>query len=448
MPTGRQSGGNMAGTKVKTIQKKNDERKNKPARRKKGGIARLIGILLAVFYLFALWNWVFHDGIETSILHTGLLEIKVPSEGVLVRSETPIIAQSDGIVIPKADNGQRVPNKGTIAVLVDKGSSGIISSIESMEREIIRRIVEESTDNPYNDPVLREKVQKEVNRLTNAAVSGNLRYIGEIRAVLERLLYQRNKAVFEQQDSRLYLQKEKSELEQLKKTLDQNAVTIKADYSGLVLWSNEETHEKYTPENIASLTTGDLTYDEKKHAKAGIKSTAVNKSFPVEKDKVFAKLINNEKSWFVCVVDNKYAQRLTAGKKIDLRIDNIDIDIPCTIESIQPAGDKTKVVLAFDSMIEQTIHLRHVRADLIISSISGLKVPVRSLTNRNYVDNTADIIVVRFNRADIKRVKILEEQDSYAIIEAASGVNEVDPVRVFDIYVVNPRNIEQGQVIE
>ena len=181
----------------------------------------------------------------------------------MIRTEMPIIAQSDGIVIPKVDNGQRVPNKGTIAVLVDKGSSGIICSIESMEREIIRRIIEESADNPDNDPVLRERVQKEVNRLTNAAVSGNLRTVNEIRTVIERLLYQRNKAVFEQPDNRLYLQREKLELEQFKKTLDENAVTVRADYSGLVVWSSEEAHEKYSSENIASLTTGDLTYDEK-----------------------------------------------------------------------------------------------------------------------------------------------------------------------------------------
>jgi len=438
----------MAGTKGKTTKKKNDASQKTPVRRKKGGFARLVGFILAVFYLFALWNWVFHEGIETSILHTGLLEIKVPSEGVLVRTEMPIIAQSDGIVIPKTDNGQRVPNKGTIAVLVDKGSSGLISSIESMEREIIRRVIEESAVDPYNDPVLREKVQKEVNRLTNAAVSKNLRFVNEVRIVLERLIYQRNKFVFEQQGNRLYLQNEKSELEQLKKTLDEKAVTVTADYSGVVVWSSEEGHEKYAPENIASLTTGDLAYDEKKHAETRVESTAADKSFPVEKGKVFAKLIDNEKSWYVCAVDNKHAQRLTAGRTIMLRIDNAEIDIPCTVESVQPAGNKTKVVLSFDSMIEQTIHLRHIRADLVISSINGIKVPVRSLSNRNNVDNTADIIVVRFNRAEIKRVKILEEQDSYAIIEAASDVNEINPIRVFDIYVVDPRNIEQGQVIE
>lgn len=438
----------MGSTKGKAIRKKNSAVQKKPARRKKGGLARLLCVILAIFYLFALWNWVFHGGIETSILHTGLLEIKVPSEGVLIRTETPIFAQRDGIVIPKADNGQRVPNKGPIAVLVDKGSSGLISSIESMEREIIRRIIEESADNPYKDPVLREKIQKEVNRLTNIAVSKNLRPVNEIRVIIERLLHQRNKAVLEQNDYRLYLKNEKSELEQLKKTLDENAVTVMADYSGVVVWSSEQAHEKYTPDNISLLTTGDLTYDEKEHAKARLESIVVNESFPIKKDQVFAKLIDNEKSWYVCVVDNKHAHKLITGKNIMLRIDNIDIDIPCIIESVQPAGDKTKVVLSFNRMIERTIHLRHVRADLIISSMSGIKVPVRSLTNRNYVDNTADIVVVRFNRADVKRVKILEEQDTYAIIEAASDVNEIDPIRIFDVYVVDPRNIEQGQVIE
>ena len=99
-------------------------------------------------------------------------------------------------------------------------------------------------------------------------------------------------------------------------------------------------------------------------------------------------------------------------------------------------------------MVEETIHLRNVKADLIINSVKGLKIPTRSLTNINPNDNTADIILVRLNRAIYKRVKILAQQDSISIISVLPDSKETDPVRIFDLYVVNPQNISEGQVIE
>ena len=99
-------------------------------------------------------------------------------------------------------------------------------------------------------------------------------------------------------------------------------------------------------------------------------------------------------------------------------------------------------------MIEKTIDLRYVHADLILESIKGLKVPIRSLTNRNTHDSTADIVLVRFNRAVTKRVTIIAQQDTFAVIDAVEGSSDTDPVSIFDIYVVNPQNIEEGQVID
>ena len=48
----------------------------------------------------------------------------------------------------------------------------------------------------------------------------------------------------------------------------------------------------------------------------------------------------------------------------------------------------------------------------------------------------------------LKRVQIIAEQDIFVIIDKLPDSKETDPVRVFDIYVVNPLNIEEGQVID
>ena len=122
--------------------------------------------------------------------------------------------------------------------------------------------------------------------------------------------------------------------------------------------------------------------------------------------------------------------------------------IPCTVESIEHFDDKSRVVVSFTRYTEKTVHLRHTRADLVVESVEGLKIPQRSLTNRNIFDNTADVYLVRANRAVKKRVKIIAEQDSFAIIDKLPDSTDTSPVRIFDIYVVNPQNIEEGQVID
>lgn len=436
----------------------NTKDKGKKIQRKKTGdsrgantqkrFPRFLLILFAFLYLPALWNWIFHGHIETGILYSGLVEIKIPSEGVLVREETPIFAPVDGIVIPKVNQGERVPNQSCFALIVDKDNQQIIHKIENMESNIIRQIADEYPDSLEEDPEYTGQIQIEVNQLARVAVQKNHISIEGIKTALERLLYQRNREVLQGQGDRLYLQNEKTELEQLKDTLNRNAISVKAEFSGVVVWDSRFAEEKFTLPNMAQLTIDDLIIKNKGTTAEQVRSVGVNETFPVMKDQAFSRLVNNEKSWYVCAVDSKKAERIKTGDTISLQIEGLDTQIPCAVDSIEPSGDKAIVTVSFNRMIEKTIHLRHIKADLIIESIQGLKAPVRSLANRNIRDNTADIVLVRLNRAVVKRIRIIAEQDNTAIIDKVTGFNETDPVSIFDIYVTNPVNIEEGQVIE
>lgn len=92
------------------------------SRRNKKRTFHVILIIFAIIYLPALWKWIFHGNIESDIIHSGILEIKVPSEGVFIREETEVKSPYEGIVIPKVDHGQRVPNNFEFAMVIDKGS--------------------------------------------------------------------------------------------------------------------------------------------------------------------------------------------------------------------------------------------------------------------------------------------------------------------------------------
>ena len=229
---------------------------------------------------------------------------------------------------------------------------------------------------------------------------------------------------------------------------------IQSEFSGLVVWDDQPVDEKYRFENIGLLTPDDLALQNSEKLKngdakdGGLGLIRAEEAFSVKKDQTFARLVSNEKSWFVCTADSKRAERIKAGNSVSLKLEDVEQLIPGTVESVQPMGDNTTVVVSFNRLVEKTVHLRQVQADLVVESIEGLKIPVRSLANRNTRDNTADVILVRLNRAVVKRIAVVAEQDTFAVIDTLEGSSETDPVSIFDIYVVNPKNIEEGQVIE
>lgn len=440
-------------TEDKAMQKR-PVRKLVRKKRQKGGVARVLLVLFALLYLPALWSWLFHGSIETDILDNGLLEMKIPASGVFIREETAIKAPRDGIIIPKVGSSERVPNKYEFAMLVDETSRLTLQKIEEMEEDIIRQIAENYPGALERHPEFREQVQNEASKLSSLAANKNLPALKGIKSALERLLYQRNKEVFQGQGDRLYLQNEKDELEKLKQNLSLNATMIQSEFSGLVVWDDQPVDEKYRFENIGLLTPDDLALQNSEKLKngdakdGGLGLIRAEEAFSVKKDQTFARLVSNEKSWFVCTADSKRAERIKAGNSVSLKLEDVEQLIPGTVESVQPMGDITTVVVSFNRLVEKTVHLRQVQADLVVESIEGLKIPVRSLANRNTRDNTADVILVRLNRAVVKRIAVVAEQDTFAVIDTLEGSSETDPVSIFDIYVVNPKNIEEGQVIE
>jgi hypothetical protein len=134
--------------------------------------------------------------------------------------------------------------------------------------------------------------------------------------------------------------------------------------------------------------------------------------------------------------------------QMNVEIDGFSERVPVILESVAAApGDKYLIVARMNRYIELTLDKRGFTGNLVLQSISGMKVPYKSLTGQNKVDDTADIIIVEMNKAVYKRVRIVATQDAYAIIENLENLDAEKNVNVYDVYVVNPKNIEEGQVI-
>jgi len=133
----------------------------------------------------------------------------------------------------------------------------------------------------------------------------------------------------------------------------------------------------------------------------------------------------------------------------EIEIEGIDERIPVTIEKTGEKDNDYQIFTArMTEQIESTMDFRTVRGNIFTKSVTGMKIPIRSLFNINDVDDTADLAILRMNKVKYVRVKIAARQDNYAIIENIDATDTENSVNIFDIYLVNPKNIMEGQVID
>ena len=108
---------------------------------------------------------------------------------------------------------------------------------------------------------------------------------------------------------------------------------------------------------------------------------------------------------------------------------------------------KQIIAVKLDRYMEETTALRKINIDLIRKSREGFRVPLKSLMDIDMDKMTAKIAIVKANCAYIRDVKISVISDDFAIITNLED-SDKNGVSLYDTYIVNPKNIEEGQIIE
>ena len=100
-----------------------------------------------------------------------------------------------------------------------------------------------------------------------------------------------------------------------------------------------------------------------------------------------------------------------------------------------------------DRSLDSTVSLRQAKATLIFSDVEGLKVPLRVLSDWDKAGITARLTVLRSGYVRYAYVNILARDDSYAIINNRSTLDDGTGiyVRENEEYIVNFDKIEEGQ---
>ena len=439
---------------------KSQERNMQKKKKKKRNRRRLFSLLVLVLmmiYLPALWNWLFSSYTEIAVIKTATLEVTTPLSGVIVRKEQLLISPGSGILIPTVSYGEKVGANQEVATLISKEMKDLVENYRQMEIELLKRVISEYETAAGSDrKIWEEAIEKQISKLTDYSNTGDLSDLGSIRNSMDRVLEARARTILESLGSNSRFGPEKEELERLKNSQAKSVQSIKSPASGVVSYYCDG-YENLTPGERKTITIKDI--DEVLADETGSEKWITPTEIEVRAEDHYGKLVTNDEAWLVFYISKDMAKELQVmfekqqmnEKQLELQVelDGMNQRIPVVIEGFgENDGSKCVVIASMTRYIELTMDMRGVTGKLILQSVSGMKVPLESLVNINSVDQTADIIVIDMSKARYRRVRIMAEQDYYAIIENLAGVDEEEFVNIFDLYIVDPRNIEEGQVID
>ncbi|HHW23021.1 MAG TPA: hypothetical protein GXX26_09105 [Clostridiaceae bacterium] len=431
------------------------KRKKKRNRRR---LLSFLGFILMLIYIPAIWKWVFSVNHEISVVRTATLEVKIPLEGIFIRNETTLKSPGTGIIIPTVQNGERVAKNKEVASFIQSNMRDVVENYRQMEIEILKRVVSEyDSASGTQRELWKTAIETQIKRLTDLSNSGDLSDAEDIRSRVDRVLEARARYMLEDDLLKDKFKEEKKELERLRSNVQKSVESIVSSKSGVVLYKCDGSEEIYTPD-----TRYDITLDDIEKAVAGpvnTDKTLTPAEISIKESEPFGKIISNDKCWITFRIPEKQGAEISLqfekarlnGKEIsyEIEIEGIDERIPVIIEKTGEKNDDYQVFTArMSKLIESTMDFRAVKGNLVIKSITGMKIPIRSLFNINEVDDTADLAILKMNKVRFVRVQIAARQDNYAIIENIDTTDTENSVNIFDIYLVNPKNVVEGQVID
>ncbi len=402
----------------------------------------ILGVFLLI-YLPSLLFIIYGNGVETDILKIGKIEEVQNIDGVFIRNEQLIMSPETGDCVMDAVDGEKVPAYYRIASVVKNVPVSTYAELKTKEMEIERaQNAQKENISAFSSDIkkLDTEIIEEVKNLAQQSIRGSLVESNTSLTNIDKIVYRKSDIFGDSSKSAAYIKKLKSEKAAIQSKLNNNVKEIRTSSSGLISYAIDGYETILTPDVIRNITPEELDK---------ITTKETNRDFnviDVVKGKPVAKLVKDLESHMVAAVDEKYTKALKLDKTVMLRINETGLSIDAKIiYSSNLINGKRIVAFKFDTGLNETVGLRRVNADIILSSYTGLKVPYSSLHDIDLKNMTASITLVKGHTATIKKVKIIGMNEDAVIIDNLEGENSI---ALYNTYILNPNNIQEGQTID
>lgn len=386
----------------------------------------LAGVLL--FFGVQMYQY-YSDPFTTTLVYASQTDDTISVDGWMVRQEETLHAA--GTLVHELSEGEKVGAGQVIATAYS--SAGALETVKEMEAKELQLQQLEFALSSYLDPDAALKLDSSIfeNLLTlrGDLADGDYSGASENLSQLKGNILKRSHSYSSAPEIQAQISQVQSELSALRAQLS-GANVIYAQRPALFSAVCDGYETVLTPGMLADLLPSQLER---------INAQSLQNEV--------GKLVYGDVWYYAAVMSEEDVARLKDRGQVTLRLGKgMEQDI--TMEILTPGeveNGKQVVVLRCNKYLPQVTQLRHLTAELLLESYSGLRIPANAL--RLTEDGQSGVYCVVGFTAAFKPVDVVYRGDGYTLVRAADGATGSDILRAGDEVIVTAGELYDGKVV-
>ena len=365
------------------------------------GITLVIATAILAYFVNAIFELI-KNPTDTFLVENGKISLEEETQGYIIRDEEVVIGQNykNGMSKIKSE-GERVSKGEAIFRYYTSGEEDLLNKIKELDIKI-----QEAWSNEGNIPgsdikLLDNQIQEKLNSVYEL---NNLEKISEYKKEINEYITKKAKIAGNLSPAGSYLKSLIEERNNYENTLNTGSEYVKASKAGVVSYRVDGLEEILSPTDFSKITKDTL---ESLNLKTGqIVSTSEEGG----------KIIDNFNCYIACVLSSENAINSVVGEKVVLRLYNSQ-EVTAEIEyTSKESPNEILIIFKIDNY-------RKISVDVIWWNSTGLKIPNSALKYEN--EDLVYVIRKRANYTDKIYVKVLKQNENYAIIENYTDYKEL-----------------------
>lgn len=406
----------------------------------KGKMIKLLAVIMSAFFIFyagyQAWRF-FYNPYQTEIATEYSVSESLHVNGIAVRSETLIESEyTSGSVSYVYEDAQRVLKNRTVAYThasadtVDK-----MIRLEELEKEI-SLLQEASRGNSQlygTMEFINTQIGSAVAEYAEALDGKNL---SALSAAKESLLLAINKKTVITGDDNKFEDRIailNAECSELKEEIGaDSAETVLSPKTGYFISEVDGFENIINKENMLEMTAAQL-------------EEVINTQVVTVEPSV-GKIADNYKWYYVISVSEEEAKSFYEGRSVEVNFDGVNSSVKCKVDSVlkDDTSENTIVFLLCEKFTSELASLRQVSADVVFSTISGLRVSQSAIR----FDNEQNMGVFILDRGEVKfrKIEVSYEGNGYVVAKWYKG--ETGNLQLYDEVFTAGSDLYVGKVID
>jgi hypothetical protein len=396
---------------------------------------KILAVLVSVLMLTTICTqirYAVRDRHDTEEAVLATVNEDVVFSGVVVRDETVVTYDGDGIIDYDCTDGGKVSVGNSIAEVYSSESEiNAKNRIAEIESEIsnLERAQNPGTTNYVEPESLRRKIEREYQEMLDCLADGDYEELEDVKSELSLNMNIYDIVTGKESDYEDRLKELQQELSELKSESATASKVITAEKTGYFVSYADGYEKTLTTENIANLTEDDI-------------NSVINGEAHAP-DNAIGKMLDSYVCKIVGVVDAD--SRIAEDTELSLMLNTSKNVYDVTVESVTPCNEdesRAIVVLSCDRIDENLVESRVLSAKLIFEEYQGIKVPRSAL---RFQGDQKGVYVILGKDISFKKVDVIYEGDDFIL---SSNTSDEDYLLLYDqilLEVVSSKDVSSSE---